>query len=81
MEVLRCDLCCCTMEGRRAAEPFVEDHPHCVLVAGRTWLALDLLRCHIGDRADDLLRVQRTRTVSHYSDAKVAEQDVVVPAQ
>src|SRR5205085_1938509 len=35
-------------EGQGSTQPLIDHDPKCVLVGGRTWFALDLLRGHVG---------------------------------
>jgi len=56
------------------AEPFVDDHPQCILIAGRARISLDLLGSHICDRARDILRVLRKGTMRGQCNPKIAEK-------
>ena len=68
------------LEGTLSTEPFVDDDPQGILVAGRSWFAPDLFGSHIGDGACHslLLRPLRDGAVDDSGDAKVTEPDFVV---
>src|SRR5437667_9747950 len=65
-----------TMKRGFAVEPFIDDYTEGVLIASRTRLVLDLLRCHVEGRACHFLFRERGQGVLHYRNAKVAEHDL-----
>ncbi len=63
-----------SLERALPHNPFIDHDSKRVLITGRTWLALDLFRGHVRQRAADaLLEVDGMRTVSDGGDAKVTE--------
>src|SRR5579871_1564870 len=59
-------------------QPFIDDDPQRILVAGEVGASLELFRGHIGDSPYNLLALLRGRTLDDQRDAKVAEQNLVV---
>jgi hypothetical protein len=68
-------------EGGRAGQPFVEDNPQRVLIAGRARLRLKMLRGHVSHGPRHLFQFCRLGAVRQQRDAKVAEQQPIVPPQ
>src|SRR5438874_3138495 len=66
------------VKGAISAEPFIDDNAQRVLVACRSWFALNLFRSHVGDGANDILSPVVTRTLGNERNAKIAEQNFVV---
>jgi hypothetical protein len=64
-----------------ACQPFVDHDAQRILITDRARFALDLLRSHIGDRANDILGKLVARTLGHRGNAKVADQNLVVGSQ
>ncbi len=79
--MLRCHLGHHALKRALAAEPLVDHHAQRILIAGRARVRLNLLRRHIGHRADHLLRVLVARTLRDNRDAKIREQYRVAPIQ
>src|SRR5947208_3147176 len=52
-------------ERRIAAQPLVDHHSQGILIAGRAWFSLELLRRHIGDGPSRLLGLLRTRALGN----------------
>ncbi len=75
--MLHRDFCCCSVEGATPTEPFVHHDPQSILVTGRPWLALYLLRSHIGDRACHGLRTLGRCMMSNRCNPKVREQHLI----
>src|SRR5947208_16052801 len=69
------------LKGTISTQPLVDDNPQRILVAGRAWLALELLRGHIVNSSGHILLSQRSRAMSDLDEAKITEQDFVVPPQ
>lgn len=69
------------VKGSFSAQPFVDHDTQRILVAGRTWMGLDLFGSHIGNRACSILRPSIARTLSHHSNTKVTEQHLVAASQ
>ena len=73
--------------GRRApkralaAEPLVGHHGECVLIAGRTGLAEDQFRGHVGQSAETFFDLQGRGSGSEQGQAKIAEQHLVFGPQ
>src|SRR5258708_35990052 len=67
-----------SLEGALAAQPFVDDNPQGILVAGRTWFALVLLRRHIGRSASLILCALERSTVEDDGNPKITEQKLIV---
>src|SRR5581483_6814564 len=66
------------MKWTVAAEPFVDDDTQCILVAGRAWMPLKLLRSHIGNRSSRVMTGLRTGVRSQNGYPKIAQQDLVI---
>jgi len=49
------------LKGALTAEPFIDYSPKGILIAGGTWVPLDLLRGHIGDGTPRPLRTRAER--------------------
>src|SRR5262249_53937731 len=79
--MLERNLCKRSLKWAISAEPFIDDHPQCILIAGRARMALDLLRSHICDRARDILRVLREGTVRGQCNPKIAEKYLLPGSQ
>ena len=71
------------LKGALAAEPFIDYSPKGILIAGGTWVPLDLLRGHIGDGTPGLLltHVERAGAVGDRGQAKVTQQHLFAPSQ
>lgn len=67
-----------TAKGSLTAEPFIGHDPQGILIAGRARLALELLRCHVGQSPTRSLCIERARTMRKGADAKVTEPHLVV---
>src|SRR5579859_7076267 len=75
--MLEGDLCKCSLKRAVPTEPFIDDDPQCVLIAGGTRMALDLLGSHVQDRPRDVLRVLREGTMCGQRNTKIAEQHLL----
>src|ERR1700730_14786754 len=71
----------CTTKGSFSANPFVDHDAKSVLVAGRAWLALQLLRSHIVNGSGLILYIQRMGCMGDAGNTKIGEQDFVVLSQ
>src|SRR5215470_1379666 len=69
------------LERAVPSEPFINHYTECVLVAGRTWLALELLGRHVGHGTRHFLCALGYRTLGNQDEAKIAEQDLAVTAK
>ncbi len=69
-----------SLKGTLATQPFVDDDRQRILVAGRTWVSLDLLRGHIGERAGCPLctHIERGGAMGDGGNAKIGEQHLLV---
>src|SRR5579872_4861391 len=64
-------------EWTSTAEPFVDDNPEGILIAGKTCLSLNLFWSHVGNRAKWNLRAHGRGAMGSSNDAKITEQDIV----
>src|SRR6266568_2629401 len=61
-----------------AREPLVDGNAERILITGRTGLGQELFRSHIGFTPSHILFYPGNRTMCHNSNAKVAEQNLVI---
>src|SRR5579863_1439275 len=67
-----------TLKREATTEPFVDDDAEGILVAGRSWVSLNLFRGHVGYRAGDLLCTLETRALHNDSYTEITQQNFVV---
>jgi hypothetical protein len=79
--MLECNLCKRSLKRSIPAEPFIDNHPQCVLIAGRTRVASDLLGSHVEDRTRDMLRVLGEGTMRRQCNSKIAEKHLLPGSQ
>src|SRR5215831_20796675 len=68
-------------KGALAAQPLIDHHCQRVLVTGQAWVAPNLLRRNIANRADNLLSGNRECPWGHNSYAKIRKQHLVASAE
>src|SRR5712692_6670491 len=66
-------------KGALPAQPLIDDNAQGILVTGRTWFALKLLRGHVGRGSGLVLRALGRCTLGDNRQAEIAEQNSIVP--
>jgi hypothetical protein len=69
------------MKGSVSGQPFVNDHPECILIAGQARFALQLLRSQVGQRPGHLLGALKRRALGDEHKAKITQEHFVLAPQ
>src|SRR6266480_4850701 len=65
-------------KGTLTTQPLIDDDPQGILVSGRNWFPLPLLRSHVARCTNRIFRLLRIGAMSHHRNAKITEQNFVV---
>src|SRR6266516_4412386 len=77
-QMLACYLSKRSMKRTVSCEPFINNDTQRVLITGRNGLAMKLLRSHVGNCTNHLLRILVARTLRDKGYAEITEQHFIV---